>query len=83
LLDPSGVLVLVLFAVLEDACVSIKGWHRLLIGIPGIRDISRARFELQFFETLGSLLARRRSAAAGALELVRRAVTNRAPANMP
>jgi type II secretory pathway component PulF len=46
-----------------------------MIGLPGIRDINRSRFELQFFETLGSLL-RGGVPLLPALELVRRAVTN-------
>jgi type II secretory pathway component PulF len=46
-----------------------------MIKMPGIRDITRARFELQFFETLGSLL-RGGVPLLHALELVRRAVTN-------
>ena len=50
-------------------------WHRLMISLPAIRDITRARFELQFFETLGSLL-RGGVPLLPALELVRRAVTN-------
>ena len=52
-----------------------SGWHRFMIKMPGIRDITRARFELQFFETLGSLL-RGGVPLLHALELVRRAVTN-------
>ncbi|MCB1278630.1 type II secretion system F family protein [Prosthecobacter sp.] len=52
-----------------------SAWHRLMIVTPGIRDINRARFELQFFETLGSLL-RGGVPLLPALELVRRAVTN-------
>lgn len=50
-------------------------WHKLMISLPAIRDITRARFELQFFETLGSLL-RGGVPLLPALELVRRAVTN-------
>jgi general secretion pathway protein F/type IV pilus assembly protein PilC len=50
-------------------------WHRLMIVIPAIRDVTRARFELQFFETLGSLL-RGGVPLLPALELVRRAVVN-------
>jgi type II secretory pathway component PulF len=46
-----------------------------MIRMPGLRDITRARFELQFFETLGSLL-RGGVPLLPALELVRRAVTN-------
>jgi general secretion pathway protein F/type IV pilus assembly protein PilC len=53
----------------------VSGWHRFMISMPGIRDINRARFELQFFETLGSLL-RGGVPLLPALELVRRAVTN-------
>jgi len=50
-------------------------WHRLMISVPAIRDITRAHFELQLFETLGSLL-RGGVPLLPALELVRRAVTN-------
>ncbi len=50
-------------------------WHRMLITLPGIKNITRARFELQFFETLGSLL-RGGVPLLPALELVRRAVKN-------
>ncbi len=50
-------------------------WHKLMISLPAIRDITRAHFELQFFETLGSLL-RGGVPLLPALELVRRAITN-------
>lgn len=69
-----GLLVLALFAAWKTPAFQ-RQWHRLLIGIPGIRDVSRARFELQFFETLGSLL-RGGVPLLPALELVRRAVNN-------
>ena len=69
-----GMLVMVLFAVRKTPAFQ-SWWHRLMIGLPGIRDITRARFELQFFETLGSLL-RGGVPLLPALELVRRAVTN-------
>lgn len=65
---------MILFAVHKTPAVQ-SAWHRFLIAFPGIRDISRARFELQFFETLGSLL-RGGVPLLPALELVRRAVTN-------
>jgi len=63
-----------LFAVRKTPAF-VSGWHRFMISMPGIRDINRARFELQFFETLGSLL-RGGVPLLPALELVRRAVTN-------
>lgn len=69
-----GLLVMILFVVRKTPAFS-SWWHRLLISTPGIRDINRARFELQFFETLGSLL-RGGVPLLPALELVRRAVTN-------
>jgi type II secretory pathway component PulF len=69
-----ALLVMLLFAVSKTAAFR-SWWHRLMIGLPGIRDITRARFELQFFETLGSLL-RGGVSLLPALELVRRAVTN-------
>lgn len=50
-------------------------WSRLQLGTPGIRDIIRAHFELQYFETLGSLL-RGGVPLVFALELVRKAITN-------
>jgi general secretion pathway protein F/type IV pilus assembly protein PilC len=65
---------MILFAIHKTPAVQ-SAWHRFLIAFPGIRDISRARFELQFFETLGSLL-RGGVPLLPALELVRRAVTN-------
>ncbi|HRH99358.1 MAG TPA: type II secretion system F family protein [Prosthecobacter sp.] len=66
--------VVILFVVRKTPAFQ-SWWHRLMIGLPGIRDINRARFELQFFETLGSLL-RGGVPLLPALELVRRAVTN-------
>ena len=66
--------VLILFAVSKTPAF-LRHWHRLLIRVPGIREITRARFELQFFETLGSLL-RGGVPLLTALELVRRAVRN-------
>ncbi len=69
-----GLLVMLLFALRKTPAFQ-SGWHRLMIGMPGLRDITRARFELQFFETLGSLL-RGGVPLLPALELVRRAVTN-------
>jgi general secretion pathway protein F/type IV pilus assembly protein PilC len=65
---------MILFAVRQTPAF-VSGWHRFMISMPGIRDINRARFELQFFETLGSLL-RGGVPLLPALELVRRAVTN-------
>ncbi|MFO1483010.1 MAG: type II secretion system F family protein [Verrucomicrobiaceae bacterium] len=50
-------------------------WSRFQLRMPGIRDITRAHFELQYFETLGSLL-RGGVPLIFALELVRKAVTN-------
>lgn len=70
----AGLLVMGLFAIRQTPAFR-SGWHRLMITLPGIRDINRARFELQFFETLGSLL-RGGVPLLPALELVRRAVTN-------
>lgn len=69
-----ALLVMVLFVAHKTPAFQ-SGWHRLMIATPGIRDINRARFELQFFETLGSLL-RGGVPLLPALELVRRAVTN-------
>jgi general secretion pathway protein F/type IV pilus assembly protein PilC len=70
----AGLLVMILFAVRKTPAF-VSGWHCFMISMPGIRDINRARFELQFFETLGSLL-RGGVPLLPALELVRRAVTN-------
>ena len=50
-------------------------WHRLMLTMPGVKAVSQARFELQFFETLASLL-RGGVPLLPALELVRRAVKN-------
>lgn len=50
-------------------------WSRLQLTTPGIKAIIRAHFELQFFETLGSLL-RGGVPLIFALELARKAVTN-------
>ena len=69
-----GLIFMTLFAVRKTPAF-VSGWHRFMISMPGIRDINRARFELQFFETLGSLL-RGGVPLLPALELVRRAVTN-------
>jgi general secretion pathway protein F len=69
-----GLLVMLLFALSKTPAFR-SWWHRLMIRMPGVRDITRARFELQFFETLGSLL-RGGVPLLPALELVRRAVTN-------
>ncbi len=69
-----GCIVMLLFALRKTPGFQ-SWWHRVLIKMPGIRDITRARFELQFFETLGSLL-RGGVPLIHALELVRRAVTN-------
>lgn len=69
-----GCISMLLFALRKTPAFQ-SGWHRLMIRMPGIRDITRARFELQFFETLGSLL-RGGVPLLHALELVRRAVTN-------
>jgi type II secretory pathway component PulF len=69
-----GCIVMLLFALRKTPGFQ-SGWHRFMIKMPGIRDITRARFELQFFETLGSLL-RGGVPLLHALELVRRAVTN-------
>jgi general secretion pathway protein F/type IV pilus assembly protein PilC len=69
-----GCIIMLLFALRKTPGFQ-SGWHRLMIKMPGIRDITRARFELQFFETLGSLL-RGGVPLLHALELVRRAVTN-------
>lgn len=69
-----GCIIMLLFALRKTPGFQ-SWWHRVLIKMPGIRDITRARFELQFFETLGSLL-RGGVPLIHALELVRRAVTN-------
>lgn len=69
-----GVTIMLLFALRKTPAFQ-SWWHKFMIGFPGIRDITRARFELQFFETLGSLL-RGGVPLLPALELVRRAVTN-------
>lgn len=69
-----GCIIMLLFALRKTPAFQ-SGWHRFMIRMPGIRDITRARFELQFFETLGSLL-RGGVPLLHALELVRRAVTN-------
>lgn len=69
-----GCLIMLLFALRKTPAFQ-SWWHRFMIRMPGIRDITRARFELQFFETLGSLL-RGGVPLLHALELVRRAVTN-------
>ncbi|MCF7790205.1 MAG: type II secretion system F family protein [Prosthecobacter sp.] len=69
-----GCIIMLLFALRKTPGFQ-SGWHRFMIKMPGIRDITRARFELQFFETLGSLL-RGGVPLIHALELVRRAVTN-------
>ncbi|WP_395732591.1 type II secretion system F family protein [Prosthecobacter sp.] len=69
-----GCIIMLLFALRKTPGFQ-SGWHRFMIRMPGIRDITRARFELQFFETLGSLL-RGGVPLLHALELVRRAVTN-------
>jgi type II secretory pathway component PulF len=65
---------MILFAVRKTAAFR-SWWHRFMLSMPALRDITRARFELQFFETLGSLL-RGGVPLLPALELVRRAVTN-------
>ncbi|WP_395735564.1 type II secretion system F family protein [Prosthecobacter sp.] len=69
-----GVVFMALFALRKSAAF-VSEWHKLLLTLPGIRDITRSHFELLYFETLGSLLS------GGvpllfALELVRKAVTN-------
>ncbi len=69
-----GLLVMILFVVRKTPAF-VSWWHRLMITLPGIKDITQARFELQYFETLGSLL-RGGVPLLPALELVRRAVTN-------
>ncbi|HEY1053169.1 MAG TPA: type II secretion system F family protein [Prosthecobacter sp.] len=69
-----GLLIMILFAIRKTAAFQ-TWWHRMLITLPGIKNITRARFELQFFETLGSLL-RGGVPLLPALELVRRAVKN-------
>lgn len=69
-----ALLVMILFAMRKTPAFQ-SAWHKSLISLPGIRSITRARFELQFFETLGSLL-RGGVPLLPALELVRRAVTN-------
>lgn len=68
-------LLAMLLAVVRKTPAFQSWWHRLMLALPGIRDITRARFELQYFETLGSLL-RGGVPLLHALELVRRAVTN-------
>lgn len=68
-------LLLVTLFVVRKTTAFQSWWHRLMLTLPGIRDITRARFELQYFETLGSLL-RGGVPLLHALELVRRAVTN-------
>jgi len=65
---------MILFAIRKTPAFQ-TWWHRMLITLPGIKNITRARFELQFFETLGSLL-RGGVPLLPALELVRRAVKN-------
>lgn len=65
---------MILFAVRKTAAFQ-NWWHRMVMTLPGIKNITRARFELQFFETLGSLL-RGGVPLLPALELVRRAVKN-------
>jgi len=74
ILIASACLGMALFA-LRKTPAFLSWWHRFMIGCPGIRDITRARFELQMFETLGSLL-RGGVPLLPALELVRRAVNN-------
>lgn len=69
-----ALLIMVLFAVRQTPAFK-SWWHRMLITLPGIKSITQARFELQFFETLGSLL-RGGVPLLPALDLVRRAVTN-------
>jgi general secretion pathway protein F/type IV pilus assembly protein PilC len=69
-----ALLVVVLFVAHKTPAFQ-SAWHRLMITTPGIRDINRARFELQFFETLASLL-RGGVPLLPALDLVRRGVTN-------
>lgn len=66
--------VVALFAVRKSAAFQ-SAWHRLMLRLPGIRSVTRARFELQFFETLGSLL-RGGVPLLPSLELVHRAMTN-------
>lgn len=70
-----GVLIMILFIVRKTPAFQ-SWWHKMLITMPGIKSITRARFELQFFETLGSLL-RGGVPLMPALELVRKAVTNK------
>lgn len=69
-----GVLIMILFAIRKTPAFQ-SWWHKFVITMPGIKAITQARFELQFFETLGSLL-RGGVPLLPALELVRRAVTN-------
>lgn len=69
-----GMLVMTLFAVRKTTAIR-SGWHKLMLSLPAIRDITRAHFELLYFETLGSLL-RGGVPLLFALELVRKAVTN-------
>lgn len=68
-------LVVVVFFAVRKTPAFQSAWDRLVLGLPGIRAVTRARFELQFFETLGSLL-RGGVPLLSALELVRRAMTN-------
>lgn len=65
---------MVLFAVRKTAAFQ-SWWHRLMLTLPGFKNVSQARFELQLFETLGSLL-RGGVPLLPAMELVRRAVKN-------
>jgi len=69
-----GILVMAL-AVLWKTPQFQAFWSRLQLTTPGIKAIIRAHFELQFFETLGSLL-RGGVPLIFALELARKAVTN-------
>lgn len=68
-------LLVMIFLVVRKTPAFQSWWHGLLLNLPGICDITRARFELQYFETLGSLL-RGGVPLLHALELVRHAVTN-------
>ena len=68
-------LVLVTLVAVHKTPTFQSWWHKLMISVPAIRDITRAHFELLFFETLGSLL-RGGVPLLPSLELVRRAVTN-------
>lgn len=69
-----ALVVMILFAIRKTPAFQ-SWWHKFVITMPGIKNISQARFELQFFETLGSLL-RGGVPLLPALELVRRAVKN-------